>query len=238
VKTVFSRREDQADAWPFTVVGIVDDPATPIDWMPNIYGSHDYYLDATGVRGLRGRVWQFVVAIDDPNTAPSICRQIDTLYANSETPSYCVPMQMDARNMVDSVITMRQMSLGIGTAGLFMILFLCASGVAESVRERLPEFAVLKTIGFGDRQVAALVFLEATFPAAAGAMLGTALAAALSSTTSRLGEGSGLNLPPASVSGGIVALALGIALIIAALSAVIPLRRLKTMQLASVLAGL
>jgi hypothetical protein len=69
-------------------------------------------------------------------------------------------------------------------------------------------------------------------------MLGTALAAALSSITSRLGEGSGLNLPAASISGGIVALALGVALVIAALSAVIPLRRLQTMQLAPVLAGL
>src|SRR6185312_14493793 len=120
---------------------------------------------------------------------------------------------------------MRQMSLGIGAAGLFMILFLCANSVAESVRERLPEFAVLKTIGFGDRQVAALVFLESAFPAVAGAVLGTALAAMLSSFTSRLGEGSGLTLPSAAISGGIVALALGVALLVAALSAALPLRR-------------
>ena len=107
VKTGNSRREDRAEAWPFTVLDIVDDPATQVDWMPNIYASYDY-LDATRIRNERGLV-DFIVAIDNPDDAQSICRQIDTRYANSETPSYCVPLQMDARNMVESVITMRQM---------------------------------------------------------------------------------------------------------------------------------
>jgi len=236
VKTFDNHREDRAEAWPFTVLGIVDDPATPVDWMPNIYANYDY-LDANLIRNERGFA-QFVVAIHNPDEATSVCRQIDTRYANSETPTYCVPLQMDARNMVESIISMRQMSVGIGTAGLFMIFFLCASSVAESVRERLPEFAVLKTYGFGDGRIALLVFLESALPTVAGAVLGTAVAAVLSSLTSRLGEGSGLNLPAASVTGGIVALAIGVALLIGALSAVLPLRRLRTMPLAPALAGL
>ncbi|HEV2703644.1 MAG TPA: ABC transporter permease [Steroidobacteraceae bacterium] len=235
VKTDYSRREDRSVAWPFVVLGVVDDPATEVDWMPNIYGNYDYF-EASRARGERGLV-QFVVAIDHPDDAQSICRQIDTRYANSGTPSYCVPLQMDARNVVDSVISMRQMSLGIGAAGLFMILFLCANGIAESVRERIPEFALLKTIGFGDWQIAVLVFFEAALPVVAGALLGTGLAAALSSLTSRLGEG-GLQLPAATVSGGIVALALGIALLVGALSAVLPLQRLRNMQIAPALARL
>lgn len=235
VQTRTSRREDGATSWAFTVLDVVADPATQVDWMPNIYGNYDYF-DAVRSPDERGRV-NFMLAIDDPRNAQPICRQVDTLYANSESPSYCVPLQVDARNMVASVINMRQMSLGIGIAGLFMILFLCANSVAESVRERIPEFAVLKTIGFGDRQVAALVFLEAALPAVAGAVLGTTLAGVLGSFTSRLGDGSGLTLPAASMSAGIVALALGIALIIGAASAVLPLRRLRTMDLAPALAG-
>lgn len=235
VKTDYNRREDRSEAWPFVVLGVVDDPATEIDWMPNIYGNYDYF-EASRSRDERGLV-QFVVAIDHPQDAQSICRQIDTRYANSETPSYCVPLQMDARNVVDSVISMRQMSLGIGAAGLFMILFLCANGTAESVRERIPEFAMLKTVGFGDRQIAVLVFFEAALPVLAGAVLGTVLAAAMSPLTSRLGEG-GLRLSAASISGGTVALALALALLISALSTVVPLRRLKRMQVASALAGL
>jgi putative ABC transport system permease protein len=236
IRSDYSRRADRSDTWPFIGLGVVEDPATQIDWTPNIYANYDY-LDANRIPVEHGLV-DFIVALDNPDDARSICRKIDTLYANSETPTYCVPLQMDARNMVESVITMRQMSLGIGMAGLFMILFLCANSVAESVRERLPEFAILKTIGFGDRQVAVLVFLEAALPAVTGAVLGTALAAVLSSFTSQLGEGSGLNLPAASISSRIVALALGVALAIGALSAVLPLRRLRAMPLAPALAGL
>jgi putative ABC transport system permease protein len=148
-----------------------------------------------------------------------------------------VPRQVDARSILDSVVSMREMSLGIAAAGLFMILFLCANSTAESVRERIPEFAVLKTLGFGDRQVAALIFLEAALPCVAGAVLGTVLAAALGSFTARLAEGSELPLPPSSISIGIVALALGVALLIGAASAILPLRRLRTLELAPALAG-
>ena len=101
----------------------------------------------------------------------------------------------------------------------------------------MSEFAVLKTVGFGDRQMVILVFLEAALPVMAGALFGIVLAAMLSSWTSRLGEGSRLTLHPASISGSVAALALGIALLVGALSSVIPLRRLQTMQLASILAG-
>jgi putative ABC transport system permease protein len=229
-------RQAGDEAWPFVVLGVVDDPATEVDWRPNIYADYDY-VDAAGAQGNQGLVHQFVVSIRRPDDAQSICRQIDLLYANSETPTYCVPMQMDARNRVESIITMRQMSLGIGAAGLFMILFLCANSTAESVRERMSEFAVLKTVGFGDRQVALLVFLEAALPVTVGALFGIVLAAMLSALTSRLGEGSRLTLHPASISGTVAALALGIALLVGAFSSVLPLRRLQSMQLATVLAG-
>src|SRR6185312_11458555 len=91
VKTLNNRRADHAQAWPFRVLAVVDDPATQIDWMPNIYASYDYF-DATRSPEERGLV-QFVVAIDNPHDATAVCRQIDSRYANSATPSYCVPMQ-------------------------------------------------------------------------------------------------------------------------------------------------
>jgi putative ABC transport system permease protein len=236
VKTFGNHREDGAEAWPFVVVGVVEDPATRVDWMPNIYANYDYF-EAARAPDERGLV-QFIAAINNSDQASSLCRTIDTRYANSETPTYCVPLQMDARNMVESVISMRQMSLGIGAAGLFMILFLCANSAAESVRERVPEFAMLKSIGFSDWDVATLVLLEATLLIIAGAAFGVLLASVLSPSTSRLGEGSGLHLPAASISGGILALAICVALLIGALSAVLPVLRLRTMKVASALAGL
>ena len=235
VQTTVSGREDGANAWVFEVLGIVDDPKTHVDWTPHIFGNYEYF-DAVRTQSERGTV-RFIVAVDDPDKAEVLCEKIDTSYANSATPTYCVPLQLDARSILDAVISMREMSFGIAAAGLFMILFLCASSIAESVRERISEFAVLKTIGFGDGQIAALIFLEAALPCIVAAVLGTVLAGALSTFTSRLGDGSELNLPPSSVSIWIVALALGVALLIGAASAVLPLRRLRTLELAAALAG-
>jgi putative ABC transport system permease protein len=230
-----SGRQDGSPAWPFEVLGVIENPEPRIDWMPNIYGNFNY-LDAAITPDRRGRA-NYILAIDDPDKAESICQKIDTRYANSEMPTYCVPLQLDARSIVESVISMKQMSVGIAAAGLFMILFLCANGIAESVRERIPEFAVLKTIGFGDRQVAVLVLLESALPCLAGAVLGIVLAQLASNFTTQLDDGNGLTLPPASISIGIAALALGVALLIGAASAALPLRRLRTMELAPALAG-
>ena len=228
-------RADGAKGWPFEVLGVVDDPDPPVVWAPNIYGNFEYF-EAVRPQGERGAM-NFIAAVDDPDRAETLCQKIDLSYANSATPTYCVPLQMDARSILDAVISMREMSFGIAAAGLFMIVFLCANSTAESVRERISEFAVLKTIGFGDREIGVLVLLEAALPCVAGAVLGIALSAALSPLTSQLGQGSELPLPPASISIWIVALALGVALLISVASAVLPLRRLRSLELAPVLAG-
>ena len=52
VQTQASGREDGAKSWPFTVLGVVDDPVTQVDWMPNLYGNYDYF-DATRTQDRR-----------------------------------------------------------------------------------------------------------------------------------------------------------------------------------------
>jgi putative ABC transport system permease protein len=48
----------------------------------------------------------------------------------------------------------------IATAVLFTLLFLTANTMAQSVRERTAELAVLKTLGFSDGKVLAMVLIE------------------------------------------------------------------------------
>jgi putative ABC transport system permease protein len=235
VSTRRPQREDGATAWRFTVLGVVDDPGKGTEWTPHIYGNFNYY-DAVRSPERRGRVF-FMLPIADPDKARQTCQSIDRLYANSPNPTHCIPLREDARGIANSVITLRETSLGIAAAGIFMVLFLCANSTAESVRERLPEFAVLKTLGFGDRAVATLVFLEALLPSVAGAIGGTIVAAALGSYVSDLASQDfpGRIDPP--ISPAIVMLALLAAIVIALISAAVPLRRLRSMDLATVLAG-
>jgi putative ABC transport system permease protein len=59
----------------------------------------------------------------------------------------------------------------------FIILLVTANTMAESVRERTSEFAVLKTLGFTDGRVMALVLTESCLIAGVGGFLGLGLAA-------------------------------------------------------------
>ncbi len=198
VQTPTSDREDGATAWPFEVLGIVDDPARQVDWTPNIYGNYEYF-DAVRTGSQRGTV-RFIVAIDDPARAEPICQQIDTSYANSSAPTYCVPLQVDARSIIDlrhqhaadelrhrcrravhDSFPLRQQHCGVGARA--------RAGVA-----------LLQTLGFGNRKIATLVFLESALPCFAGAVLGTAIAQALATFTTKLTEGAELPIPPASLS--------------------------------------
>jgi putative ABC transport system permease protein len=49
----------------------------------------------------------------------------------------------------------------IASAVLFTLLFLTANTMAQSVRERTAELAVLKTLGFSDGKVLTMVLVEA-----------------------------------------------------------------------------
>ena len=113
---------------------------------------------------------------------------------------------------------------------------MCSSDLAQAVRERFAEFATLKTIGFSDNGVIALVFAEAAIPCVLGAALGIGLAAIVSNVIPRfLPPGQGLPIPTMSVMVFVWA-ALSAALV-AFISAALPALRLKQMDIATALSG-
>ena len=66
--------------------------------------------------------------------------------------------------------------IAIAAVVIFFILFVAGNAMAQSIRERTNELAVLKTLGFNDRKVLAMVLLESTLVAILGGSLGLALA--------------------------------------------------------------
>jgi putative ABC transport system permease protein len=123
----------------------------------------------------------------------------------------------------------------VAAVGLFMILLLTAHGMAQSVRERLSEFAVLKTIGYSDSGVIALLFAEALAPAILGAGLGLGLAALIAERIPKLLPS--LSLPEPYLSAAVIAQALLAAIALAFLSVILPALRLKRLDVAAILAG-
>jgi putative ABC transport system permease protein len=100
----------------------------------------------------------------------------------------------------------------------------------QSVRERIPEFAVLKTIGFSDTSVLVLVLLEALFLCVVSAALGLGCAAAAFPTlTAMFG---GFKLEWIVILGG-----LGASVFVAFISALLPAWRVKQMRIVDALMG-
>jgi putative ABC transport system permease protein len=122
----------------------------------------------------------------------------------------------------------------VAGAGLFMVLFLAGNGIYLSVRERIPEFAVLKTLGFSDWSVMALVFAEAAIPCLLGSAIGLGLATAFAGKVPSLMPPS-FYLPAPYLPASVLGAGMLCAIVVALLSAVVPAWRLRRLDIAAAL---
>jgi putative ABC transport system permease protein len=120
-------------------------------------------------------------------------------------------------------------------AVFFTLLLLTGNTMAQAVRERIPELAVLKTIGFSDRSVLGLVLGESILLVAIGALLGLAFAPVAMQVVTRGSSGFiqlPSSLPPESWITGIVLM-----LVFGVLAGVLPALRGMRLNIVDALAG-
>jgi putative ABC transport system permease protein len=227
-------RADGARSWVFQVLAIVaDDP----EWEEGvIIGNYAHSENARPVDS-RGYVQVFRVAVRDPARANAIAMQIDQRFANSGTPTISVTNKANREGLVRSGVAISSMTWGVGTAGLFMVIFLAGNSIAQSVRRRLPEFATLKAMGYTDVQVAWLVFVESAIPCGLGAMLGIGLAATLAAVPRRHIPSALASVPHATVTLATLEWALASALLIAFVGSVLPIVSLWHLNVATAITG-
>ena len=230
-------RNDGGTAWYFKVLGVVEDARGFGQGPRDQFFGNFRYLEESRPLSKRGIAGMFWLALDRPEHARRVCRQITATFTNSPLPVFCISVHEDAQELADSGVNMRQLSLGIAAAGLFMILFLCANGIAESVRERLGELGTLMTLGYPNSRISVLVFLEAALPTILAAALGMGFAWAISIEVTRLAREGTLRLPDTPLPVTMFGYALGVALLVALVSSLAPLQRIRRLDLASVLAG-
>lgn len=226
-------RADGAASWEFHMLGVV----------PNMPGHESLilgnlgYVDKSMPLALRGYAWEFRVAVRDAARANDISVHIDQGLANSSTPTLTIPDKVSEIDAVNSGISVASKTWPVAGAGVFMILLLTANGIAQSVRERTPEFAVLKTIGYRQSNLIALVLAEAAIPCVAGAGIGLGLAVLLTRLPAHYLPADLASLPKPILSIGVFAFSLACALLLALVGAVIPLQRLQRMSVTDALAG-
>jgi putative ABC transport system permease protein len=228
-------RADGAPAWQFHVLGV----------MPDMKGGlHDYlilgnlnYVDNSRPADLRGYAWEYRVAVRDATQANEIAVRIDRATTNSGTPTLTIPDKIAEIDGVNSGISVAAKTWPIAGAGIFMILLLTANGLAQSVRERTSEFAVLKTLGYRQSSLMALVFAEAAIPCVAGAAIGMGVAVFLTRLPIHYLPADLASLPKPTLSLAVLSVSLGCALLLALVGAAIPMQRLRHLSVIDTLAG-
>src|SRR5262245_62889459 len=161
------------DPWEFNIVGIYDGGKS-VD-KTQFFFRYDY-LDENRADALKGLVGWYVVKIDEASRAVELSRTFDGMFANSGAETKTTTEKGFIEGFAKQVGDIGSITIAIATTVLFMFGLVAATTMVQSVRERTNELAVLKTLGFTDRRILALVLSESLFIALAGGGLGLAVA--------------------------------------------------------------
>ena len=227
--TIWSRKEDGSLDWTFDIVGTIDvkDPTQARAQASTVLFHYELFDEGRSFD--KGKVGWFEVRVGDPSQSAAISGRIDALFANSPNETKTQPandfMMAFIKQFGDIGFVLRAI-LG---AVFFALLFLTGNTMMQSVRERIPELAVLKTLGFGDDKVLMLVLAESLLLCMIAAVIGLALSyAALPIIKMGL---QGVELSPAALVPGI-----GVAVLLALIVGAAPALRAMRLNIVDALA--
>lgn len=154
--------------WEFNIAGIYDGEQG-ID-KTQFFFRYDY-LDENRAGG-EGMVGWFVVKIADASQAQVMGAQFDEMFANSSAETKTTTEKGFVEGFANQVGDIGTMMILIATAVLFTMLLIAATTMAQAVRERTSEVAVLKTLGFSGATILILVLGESIIITGLGGGLG------------------------------------------------------------------
>jgi len=221
-------KQDGSSEWDLEIVGTYNVEGSPSQ-ANRVIINYAYFDEARQFD--KGRVFAFIVSIDDPARSAPMCAAIDALFENSSDETLSQDETAYAQAQLRQIGDISAMVNAIVGAVLFTLLFLTGNTMMQSVRERIPELAVLKAIGFSDGMVTTLILTESVLLCLVSALLGLAVAAAVFPLTESLGIGGGA-LPA-----GVIVLGVAIALMLALVSGLPPARRVQRLTIVDALAG-
>lgn len=231
--TVRSPYWSQADGsldWTFDIVGVyaIPDGAFPADG--NFWINFDYFDEARAFA--KGRVTFYTVRVDDGERATAIAAEIDALFANSPDETLTQSEEDYFRAQIDRVGNIGFVVNSIIAAVLFALLFVTGNTMMQSLRERVPELAVLKTYGYSNVAINSLVFAESAVLCVTAAAVGLGVATALFPTMFEAMGVAPVPLDKSTLFGGF-----GLAIFFAAVSSWLPTLRVQRLNVVDALAG-
>jgi len=168
-------QQDGSKNWTFDLVGIYD--GKDEDWQrnTNVGWINFAYFDEANQFG-RGLAGTYTIKLADPDQAEQVARTIDAMFENSPDETKTQTEKDFNIGFIKQIGDIGLIVRWILFAVFFTLLLVVGNTIAQSVRERIPELAILKTLGFKDGTVLGFVLAEAALLCALGGVAGLAIA--------------------------------------------------------------
>jgi putative ABC transport system permease protein len=219
-------QNDGSGTWTFQIVG------TFADHEPGeggfIVANYGYLDEARALD--KGTVRNFYAVISDPKRAAEMSETIDRVFGNSSNETNTGSLREDAQQQMRSIGDLNFLIRAVVSAVLVALLFSVTTMMMQTIRERTPELAVLKTLGFSDRSIFLLIVGECVLICIVAALMGLALATAVFPYAAKFIPG--LSMPLSVVGFGLIG-----AVAVALISAAPPASRAARLQVVDALAG-
>ncbi len=225
--SIWTKKDGRYD-YDFQIVGVFTDPEQS-GWENRFLINYEYFNEARAF-GNDHAGW-FAMSIRDPTKSKEISAEIDRRFANSPDETKTQNEKEFAQAQIKQIGDIGFMVNAIVGAVMFTLLFLTGNTMMQSVRERVPELAVLKTVGFSDGAVTALVLAESVLLCVFAALIGLGIAALIFPAL-RTYVGGDVMLPASVLAGGI-----GAAVLLALISGLPPAVRANRLTVIDALAG-
>ncbi len=223
-------KADGSNDWTFDIVGVYGIPEGAFPADSGFWINYDYFDEERAFA--KGTVTYYTLRVEDGDRAAAIGAEIDALFANSADETLTQSEKDFFGGQIDRIGNIGFIVNSIIGAVMFALLFVTGNTMMQSIRERVPELAVLKTYGFSNLTVNLLVLAESALLCVTAAVVGLAVAAALFPTMFEMMGVAPLPIETSTLVGG-VALAFALAVV----SSWLPTWRAQRLNVVDALAG-
>ncbi|MXZ56401.1 MAG: ABC transporter permease [Gammaproteobacteria bacterium] len=162
------------EPWTFDLVGTYrSENESEAAFLPFLF-HYEYLKEASG----ESDVGWYTFTIEDPDKATEIAQIVDSKFENTADKTKTMTESQAFRNMMEQFGDISLMMNGIIGAVFFTMLLLTANTMIHSYRQRIPDLAVLKTLGFSDGKVARYMIFESLLFCTSSAAVGIGIAVA------------------------------------------------------------